>query len=409
MIRCAHCGLLHVSSRTVCPTTGLPIQGATERRVRRNSSVPAPKPNRARQLQGRVLDGRYRIIAAIGQGGMGTVYEAEDLVTHRRVAIKVLKPEHAEKPEAVTRLQHEARVAGGLRHENICAVYAVGQLEDGSPYVVMERLHGETLAARLARTGPVAAPELVEVALQVLEGLRAAHARRVLHRDMKPDNIFLCEAGGRIVAKVVDFGISKGMGDEKAHHLTRTGMVMGTPYYMAPEQAMGERDLDGRVDVWGVGVALYEGLSGIRPFVAKNYNALLVQILTATPRPIEEICPSLPRGLGDVIKKALEKRRENRYASVVELRTALLPFRMTTAKPRPAESFSLPRVSLFGTSEDSSTSSDDEPTLEMIRESLPDGPTIGREEDADLTQVDEPPSFADSADSDQALTERRRR
>lgn len=407
MIRCAHCGLLHVSSRTVCPTTGLPIQGTTERRVRRHSSVPAPKHLRDRPLAGRVLDGRYRIIGGIGQGGMGTVYEAEDLGSKQRVAIKVLKPEHAEKPEAVTRLRHEARVAGGLHHENICAVYEVGQLDDGSPYVVMERLHGETLAARLARSGPVPPAELVEIALQILEGLRAAHARRVLHRDMKPDNIFLCEAGGRVVAKVVDFGISKGMGDDKAHHLTRTGMVMGTPYYMAPEQAMGERDLDGRVDVWGVGVALYEGLSGVRPFVAKNYNALLVQILTATPRPVEELA-RLPRGLGEVIRKALEKRRDNRYASVVELRTALLPFR-PVARPKPAAGFAVPRVTLFGTAEDSSTSSDDEPTLEMIRESLPDGPTIGREEDADLTQVDEPPSFADSADSDQALTERRRR
>lgn len=339
---------------------------------------------------------------------MGTVYEAEDVVSHRRVAIKVLKPEHAEKPEAVTRLQHEAQVAGGLRHENICAVYAVGQLEDASPYVVMERLHGETLAARLTRVGPVPATDLVEVMVQVLEGLRAAHARRVLHRDMKPDNIFLTEGGGRTVAKIVDFGISKGMGDEKAHHLTRTGMVMGTPYYMAPEQAMGERDLDGRVDVWGVGVALYEGLSGVRPFVAKNYNALLVQILTANARPIEEICTGLPRGLADVIRTALEKRREKRFSSVIEFRAALSPFR-AVAKSKPvATGFGLPRVTLFPGGEDSSTSSDDEPTLEMVRDGLPGGES--REEDQELTEVDaQPPSFADSADSDQALTERRRR
>jgi serine/threonine-protein kinase len=338
------------------------------------------------------------VIAAIGQGGMGTVYEGEELRSGARVALKVLKPEHAEKPEAVTRLRHEAQIAGGLRHENICAVYDVGQLEDGSPYVVMERLHGETLATRIARTGPASPGELVEWMLQVLEGLRAAHARKVLHRDMKPDNIFLTEVQGRLVAKVVDFGISKGMGDDKPHHLTRTGMVMGTPYYMSPEQAMGERDLDGRVDVWGTGVALYEALTGVRPFVAKNYNALLVQILTATPRSVDEIRAGLPHGLSDVIRHALEKRREKRFNSVMEFRAALVPFRVAM-KPAPSRPVGLPKVPMFGSGEDSSTSADDEPTLEMDRLVPPD-------HDQELTEVDGPPSFADS---DHALTERRRR
>jgi eukaryotic-like serine/threonine-protein kinase len=407
MIRCVHCGLLHVSSRTVCPTTGLPIQGGGERRARsRQTSPPSarnPTPKNAkaaRPIQGRVLDGRYRIIAAIGQGGMGTVYEAEELSSGGRVAVKVLKPEHAEKPEAVARLRHEAQIAGGLRHENICAVFDVGILDNSSPYVVMERLHGETLASRLSRTGPVPVAELVEIMLQVLEGLRAAHARKVLHRDMKPDNIFLAEVAGRVVAKVVDFGISKGMGDDKAHHLTRTGMVMGTPYYMSPEQAMGERDLDGRVDVWGSGVAIYEALTGVRPFVAKNYNALLVQILTAIPKPLEELRPDVPRGLADVVRHALEKKREKRFGSVVELRSALVPFR-ALARPAPSRAgVGLPKVPMFTGGEDySSTTSDDEPTLEMARDALP-------ETDPELTEVDGPPSFADS---DHALTERRRR
>ncbi|NUO52622.1 MAG: serine/threonine protein kinase [Polyangiaceae bacterium] len=368
-------------------------------------------------MQGRVLDGRYRIIAAIGQGGMGTVYEAEEVSSGGRVAVKVLKPEHAEKPEAVARLRHEAQIAGGLRHENICAVFDVGILDDASPYVVMERLHGETLASRLSRTGPVPPNELVEIMLQVLEGLRAAHARKVLHRDMKPDNIFLVEAAGRVVAKVVDFGISKGMGDEKAHHLTRTGMVMGTPYYMSPEQAMGERDLDGRVDVWGSGVAIYEALTGIRPFVAKNYNALLVQILTAIPKPLEELRPDVPRGLAEVVRHALEKRREKRFGSVVELRSALVPFRtIVVARPAPSRAgIGLPKVPMFTGGEDySSTTSDDEPTLEMARDALPQHlqpepiqPEPAQPEtDPELTEVDDPPSFADS---DHALTERRRR
>lgn len=375
----------------------MPIQAAAERRTRsRQTSPPARTPKGARPILGRILDGRYRVIAAIGQGGMGTVYEAEEVSSGGRVAVKVLKPEHVEKPEAVARLRHEAQVAGGLRHENICAVFDVGLLDDASPYVVMERLHGETLATRLSRAGPVPVHELVEIMLQVLEGLRAAHARKILHRDMKPDNIFLSEVGGRVVAKVVDFGISKGMGDEKAHHLTRTGMVMGTPYYMSPEQAMGERDLDGRVDVWGSGVAMYEALTGVRPFVAKNYNALLVQILTVIPRPVEELRSDLPRGLGDVIRHALEKKRDKRFGSVIELRSALVPFR-ATVRPAPSRPEGLPKVPMFG-NEDYSSTSDDEPTVEIPRESIPHDP--------EMTEVDGPPSFADS---DHAQTERRRR
>ncbi len=357
-------------------------------------------------MVGRVLDQRYRIVAAIGQGGMGTVYEAVDLGSGGRVAVKVLKPEHVEKADAVTRLRHEAQVAGGLRHENICAVFDVGQLEDGSPYVVMERLLGETLATRLSRAGPVGVQEIVEVTMQVLEGLRAAHGRRIIHRDMKPDNVFLAEVAGRTVAKVVDFGISKGMADDKPHNLTRTGMVMGTPYYMSPEQAMGERDLDGRVDVWGVGVTMYEALTGVRPFVAKNYNALLVQILTAAPAEIKELRPDVPDGLAVLIRKALEKRRERRIASVVEFRGALAALRRRPKAPAAPSASGLPRITMFGATEDS-TSSDEEVTVEMAREN--DG--LGDEletvaSDQEVTIVDGPPSFADS---DHAATERRRR
>jgi eukaryotic-like serine/threonine-protein kinase len=288
---------------------------------------------------GTVLDERYRVEGVIGQGGMGTVYEAKHLTIGRMVALKVLKPENAQKPDAIARLRHEARIVSQLGHPNICEVFDIGQLADGTPYLVMERLRGKTLAERIQEGEPINVTELVEVAIQVLAGLETAHRKNVVHRDMKPDNIFLAERASGIVAKILDFGISKAtVPDEQPHNLTRTGMVMGTPYYMAPEQAMGERALDGRVDVWGVGICLFEALTGRRPFVAKNYNALLVQILTVPTPPIRTLRADVPQALATVIERALEKRREQRYQTARELADALTPFR----KVRPARRSTLP-------------------------------------------------------------------
>jgi serine/threonine-protein kinase len=266
---------------------------------------------------------------------MGTVYAAEQLAIGRHVAVKVLRPENAQKRDAIERMRHEARVVGQIGHPNICQVFDIGQLGDGTPYLVMERLQGETLAKRLEQRGAVPYSEVVEIGIQVLAALEAAHRKGVIHRDLKPDNIFLTERASGLVAKVLDFGISKATSlEDKPHHLTRTGMVMGTPYYMAPEQALGERNLDGRLDVWGMGVVLYEALSGRRPFVAKNYNALLVQILTAEAEPLERVVGGLPGGLAAVVHRALAKKREERFGSARELGDALQPFR---SGPRASE------------------------------------------------------------------------
>lgn len=422
MIRCPHCGLLHVSSRVNCPTTGLQIQpgdpraGRPERRtVRLQRSAPLE-----RIAIGHVLDQRYRILGVIGQGGMGTVYEAEHLNIGRRVAIKVLKPEHAQKKDAIARMRHEARVVSQIGHPNICEVFDIGQLNDGSPYLVMERLHGETLAARIERGGPMQLGELSETMTMVLLALDAAHRKNVIHRDMKPDNIFLADRASGRTAKILDFGISKAtVPDELPHDLTRTGMVMGTPYYMAPEQAMGERQLDGRVDVWGVGVAMYEALSGQRPFVARNYNALLVQILTAAPRSILTLRPDLPPTFALVLGRALEKRREARFGSAREFGEALAQFRppkpappMSRPPARRASRSVLPKVSIFANGEDSSsyTGSDEEPTQEIESKARTYGADDALENDEtptleenDLTVVDVP-KFPD-----QEVADKRRR
>lgn len=329
MNRCPHCGLLHVASRSMCPTTGLAIGGerSVERRALARQTRLPPKVASDDEEIRRALAGRYRILGVLGQGGMGTVFDAVSERTHERVAVKVLKKEHSEKKESVARMRHEATVVGRIRHPNICNVLEFGFIPGSQrPFLVMEKLQGETLAMRLEREKKIPVELGLEVALQALAALDAAHAVGVVHRDMKPDNIFLGAGSG--VIKVLDFGISKAtMGDDQPHHLTRTGMVMGTPYYMAPEQAMGERHLDARVDVWGMAVLLYEALTGRRPFVAKNYNALLVQILTVDPEPAAIVEVTIPVSLSNIIHRGLAKKRDERFATARELAQTLMIFR----------------------------------------------------------------------------------
>src|SRR5262249_31580479 len=197
----------------------------------------------AREMVGCVIGEKYGVIGMMGEGGMGAVYGAEHLAIGRRVAVKVLHPHNAQKREAITRLQHEARVVGTVGHPNICEIFDMGRLDDGSPYLVMERLHGETVAERIRRQGPIPQLELIDIVVQVLSALVVGHAKGIIPRALKPDNIFLAQRPGREpIAKLLDFGISKASGiEDTAVNLTKSGMVMGTPYYMAPEQARGDR------------------------------------------------------------------------------------------------------------------------------------------------------------------------
>ena len=262
---------------------------------------------------------------------MGSVFEAEQISMRRLVAIKVLHPAQAKKTVTVKRFHQEARAVGSIGHPNICEVFDMGELPDGSPYIVLERLVGQTLSARAAVNGPLAQPEAVDIFSQVCSGLVAAHERGILHRDIKPENIFLSQrAGCPSIAKLLDFGVSKMLGAAGGRHdfddetLTKTGMVMGTPYYMAPEQARGDREIDGRLDVYACGVVLYEILTGKRPFAGANYNALLIQILTGTPAPLRSIAPTVSPQMERLVHKAMARPREQRFASAAELRQALL-------------------------------------------------------------------------------------
>jgi serine/threonine-protein kinase len=350
-------------TQAICPTTGKPIErrrsnstvlpsdresaanGGAAPSSRPNASPPpglnpvthhpasAPSREAQRDLIGKTIGAKYQVRSILGEGGMGAVYEAENIWLGRSVAVKVLHPAQARKKVAVKRFHQEARAAGAIGHPNICEVYDLGTLDDGSPYLVMERLVGETLADRIGSEGGLPFEDVIDVLTQVLSGLVAAHEKGIVHRDIKPDNIFLTKrVGCPPLAKLLDFGVSKMTAPvpnapEEDLELTRTGMVMGTPFYMSPEQARGDRNLDARVDLYACGVIMYEAITGKRPFNAANYNALLLQILTTSPRPARELRPALPHGFDEVLQKALARDREDRFQNAAAFQRELQSLR----------------------------------------------------------------------------------
>lgn len=360
---------------------------------------------------GQVIDAKYRIVGAIGEGGMSSIYEAEHLGLDRRVALKVLHPGLADDPEAIARLQQEARVVSTIDHPHLCEVFDIGRTAEGSHFLVMELLIGETLAERLKSDGPMPFHELAPLMRQVLAALAAAHQKGILHRDLKPENVFIearrvgHAAGGKTThrAKLLDFGISKSMSYDPFddQRLTHSGMVMGTPYYMAPEQARGDSSLDQRVDLWAVGVVMYEALAGRRPFVATNYNALLVKILTSRPRPLQKLVRGLPDDVTALVDRALSKLREDRFQSAEEFIRAIeaiearrpgsdaLAPTMMYRRPDPPEGAApaRPSVDWAQAIEDPSTFVDDELSPEVAQ--LPRGTgASGRRIEAPSTEDD---------------------
>jgi serine/threonine-protein kinase len=277
-------------------------------------------------LVGAVLADRYQIVRRIGEGGMGAVYEAKHTVIGKRVAVKVLLEKFLAKSDFVARLLQEARLASSIGHEHIVDVTDFGTTSDGRSFVVMEFLDGESLAELAMREAPLPIERSLGIARQVASALGAAHAKGIFHRDVKPENIYLVKRADADFVKVVDFGISKAVkpgGDEggEGYRLTHTGLLLGTPLYMSPEQARGEEDLDHRVDIWALGVLLYECLTGEVPFRANNYLGIISQVLTHKPTPPSKLRPEL--GISDaveaVVMRAMEKDRTLRYPTMADL------------------------------------------------------------------------------------------
>jgi eukaryotic-like serine/threonine-protein kinase len=275
---------------------------------------------------GEVLSGKYQIERVIGMGGMGVVLAAQHITLGQRVAVKMLLPHVAKLPEAAKRFLREARASTNLRSEHVARVMDVGTQDNGSPYMVMEYLEGRDLH-QLASTQsllPIAAS--IDYVLQAAEALAEAHTMGIVHRDLKPANLFLTtHADGSALVKVLDFGISKATLPGESG-ITATDAVLGSPGYMSPEQIRSAKHVDQRADIWGLGVSLYELLTGQPPFDGASVAAVSVQIVLETPKLTHELRPDIPEGLSRVVERCLEKDPAKRYPNMAELAAALLPF-----------------------------------------------------------------------------------
>jgi serine/threonine protein kinase len=272
------------------------------------------------EMIGVTLNDRYEVTRKLGQGGMGAVYEAKHTLIGKRVAVKVLLDKHAEKDQVVARLKQEARLASSIGHDNIVDITDFGITDAGRTFVVMEYLDGESLGEAIGKLGRIREVRAIHICSQIASALSAAHKKGIVHRDIKPDNIFLVQRGGSDFVKVVDFGISKSMDTESEDvRLTQTGMVLGTPLYMSPEQARGDDDLDHRIDIYALGVILYEAVTGEVPFKGKNYLNILTQVISDDPKSPSELFPDIDRDLESVIFKAMAKDRDQRYQSMTEI------------------------------------------------------------------------------------------
>jgi serine/threonine protein kinase len=339
-VRCDRCGVPHDALQRLCPETGKSACRIRPRALSTAAAGCAIVAERAhtrspprQELLGAVVAGKYVLRRLLGAGGVGAVFEAEHVTIGRPVAIKVLHAHLGKKKEAVQRFRREARAAAAIAHPNVCQVFDLDALEDGSPFLVMEMLVGQTLAHRIAAVGRLPLYELIDILIQLLCALSAAHQKGIVHRDIKPENVFLTQpAGWSRVAKLLDFGVSKKIGarrdgEQDDVDLTRKGMVLGTPYCMSPEQARGDRDLDARVDLYACGVILYQALTGRRPFIADDNHALLREVLRGNPRPARDLRPALPRALEEILAKAMAPRRDDRYCSAEEFRRRLQSLR----------------------------------------------------------------------------------
>jgi serine/threonine protein kinase len=285
-----------------------------------------PMPGSPLPAIGDEIAGKYRVESVLGQGGMGAVFAARNVLTGKRVAIKWLLPEHAASTSR-ERLLREAQIAASIEHPNVVDIYDVGE-HHGGLFLVMEYLRGRNLADLLAERGRLDPEELIALLVPAMRGVHAAHLAGVVHRDLKPENIILSETDGQIVPKVVDFGVSKAVGTSGVPHssLTRTGALVGTPHFMALEQVDGTNLIDGRTDVYAFGVLLYRALTGHFPFDGSSLGEVILKIGTKDPVPMRMLRPELPAELDAIVLRALLRDRSKRFADLEELARGLLPF-----------------------------------------------------------------------------------
>ncbi|MGE0548029.1 MAG: serine/threonine protein kinase [Kofleriaceae bacterium] len=286
-------------------------------------------------LVGEILGGRYRLIKKLGEGGMGEVYAAEHQHIEKRYAIKLLRPEIVSNKDAVKRFYQEARSSSSIGHRNIIAIDDFGELPDGRLYMCMELLEGAPLNELI--TQPQTLDRLLNILIQTGHGLAAAHAKNIVHRDMKPENIFVTVGPNREdIPKLLDFGIAKVSGNDGQNNLTRTGTIFGTPFYMAPEQALGN-PVDARTDIYAMGVIMYEVFAGSLPFQGESFMGILTQHITTEPEPVAQRAAKagrqLPPALADIVTRCMQKNPAHRFATMDELVNALVQIYRGVAGP----------------------------------------------------------------------------
>ncbi|HET8935406.1 MAG TPA: serine/threonine-protein kinase [Polyangiales bacterium] len=312
--QCSACGQHYPGHFLVCPTDATRLREVTNPEID--------------ELIGSVLGDTYEVLRVIGEGGMGRVYEARHTrLFSKRFAIKVLHSDLTRQPEVVGRFLREAEATSALHHPNIVGALDVNQLADGRPYIVAELLEGQQLGDYFEKHGKLSVEEAIALCRPICQALIAAHDKDIVHRDIKPENLFVVGEGAQRTVKLLDFGISL-VGDATAS-FTKTGMVMGTPAYMPPEQARGLR-VDFRADIYAVGAILYEALTGKPPFERADPIATLGAVLTRTPAAPSTIAPEVPLALERVVQKAMEKLPERRFASMRDFDAALAELEMQT-------------------------------------------------------------------------------
>jgi serine/threonine-protein kinase len=285
----------------------------------------SPRPGQ-QNLTGALLDGRYRIIMKVGEGGMSFVYMATDIATQERYAIKVLSAALSQDANAMARLKREASLGMRLAHPNICHIMRLGETENGVVYVVMPFVEGEVLSDRTNRLGRLDLPMVVQFVKDIAEGLSLAHSLKIVHRDLKPENVMVCKRpDGTEFAVVMDFGLAKERKAEgELQKLTATGIILGTPEFMSPEQLRG-RPLDGRTDIYSLGLMTYEMLTGKLPFQGRTQQEMMIARLKSDPTPLRKMRPELdlPESVERVLNKAMQRSADDRYQTAVEFAEAL--------------------------------------------------------------------------------------
>jgi eukaryotic-like serine/threonine-protein kinase len=275
---------------------------------------------------GELIANRYELQRELGEGGMATVWLAQDRTLERPVAIKFLDVGARDRTRMGEQFLREARIAAAVRHRNVIQILDFGMHLD-TPFMAMEALAGETMADRFDRGEQFELREVIEIAARCLEGLAAVHEAGIVHRDLKPENIFLVREATGVYPKLLDFGISKNVDKRSGRHSaipTESGRVIGTPEYMSPEQARGMHDLDRRADIYGLGVVMYEALTGRLPYDAEHMGDVLIQVIAGGAPDVVTIVPAVGHPISDVIARAMQREREHRFHGALEMRSALL-------------------------------------------------------------------------------------